>query len=59
MAVRMALGETDIVAETKRQLLQNGVNVASLESAGKKCAAPAWHFADSPQNGALADCNSV
>jgi multiple RNA-binding domain-containing protein 1 len=36
LAVRMALGETHVVTETKRQLLQDGVNVEVLEHANKK-----------------------
>jgi multiple RNA-binding domain-containing protein 1 len=36
LAVRMALGETHVVTETKTQLLQDGVNVSVLENASKK-----------------------
>jgi multiple RNA-binding domain-containing protein 1 len=36
LAVRMALGETHVVTETKTQLLQDGVNVSILENASKK-----------------------
>ena len=36
LAVRMALGETHVVSETKTQLLQDGVNVSVLENASKK-----------------------
>ena len=36
LAVRMALGETHVVSETKTQLLQDGVNVSVLENANKK-----------------------
>jgi multiple RNA-binding domain-containing protein 1 len=36
LAVRMALGETHVVSETKTQLLQDGVNVTVLENASKK-----------------------
>ncbi|XP_078171883.1 uncharacterized protein LOC144565914 isoform X2 [Carex rostrata] len=38
LAVRIALGETQIIAETKRSLSNLGVNVAALEElAAKKC----------------------
>jgi multiple RNA-binding domain-containing protein 1 len=31
MAVRLALGETHVIEETKKMLRQSGVNIAALE----------------------------
>lgn len=51
MAVRVALGETQLVQEVRRFLLDNGVSLDSFSQVGASClaqpAAPGWSLTSS------------